>query len=49
MDRRIELAELEKKQFLELLANAELKSIHSNHCNGESSSSMDSHVEEHRR
>ena len=55
VDRRIELAELEKKQLQELLANAELvaneelKSIHRNHCNGESSSTMDSHVKEHRR
>lgn len=55
MDRRIELAELEKKQLQELLANAELvaneelKSIHRNHCTGEGSSTMDSHVKEHRR
>lgn len=55
VDRRIELAELEKKQLQELLANAELvtneelKSIHRNHCNGEGSSTMDSHVKEHRR
>ena len=55
MDRRIELAELEKKQLQELLANAELvaneelKSTHRNHCNGEGSSTMDSHVKEHRR
>jgi hypothetical protein len=55
VDRRIELAELEKKQLQELLANAELlaseelKSIHRNRCNEGGSSTMDSHVKEHRR